>query len=183
MELIIMSGKPGSGKSTRALKVAAERGGIKETWSPWCGKKHLTLKGKNVVIASADSYWMNLMGKYVFDKSDIAQAHQFCQDQVFDAMELGAQTIIVDNTNTRCWEARPYLVMMNDFNEPGFHSDKGSGYKVSFMESDCPWKDDPVECHRRCTKDCPLEVIQRMHDQREELTVEAIMMSRAPWER
>lgn len=55
-------------------------------------------------------------GTYTFDGSKLKEAHQWCQDQVDNAMLLNHtsglnETIVVSNTFTQEWEMKPYLDM------------------------------------------------------------------------
>jgi len=84
-ELIIMRGLPGSGKSTYAKN----------------------LKG---LILSADDYLMK-NGIYVYDKSLIPLAHEWNKLKAADAMLSGIQKIIIDNTNIKAWEFKPYVIL------------------------------------------------------------------------
>src|SRR5574337_1008108 len=85
-KIIIMRGVPGSGKSTKAKRLAGETG----------------------VIFSTDDFFMR-EGQYVFDGKQIAKAHGWNQARAAVAMQQGISPIVVDNTNTVAWEAAPYV--------------------------------------------------------------------------
>jgi predicted kinase len=81
--LFLVRGLPGSGKSTLAKKLS---------------DNHL----------EADMFFLNDQGKYVFDSSKLAQAHEWCQKGTEIAMLREASTIAVSNTFTQEWEMEPY---------------------------------------------------------------------------
>ena len=80
-----MRGLPGSGKSTLAKKLT-----------------------KNVY--SADDYFIK-DGKYLYDYSKIAIAHEWNKDRIRASLEKGVSSLAVDNTNTSAWEMRDYVKM------------------------------------------------------------------------
>jgi predicted kinase len=85
-KLIILRGLPGAGKSTLAKELA---------------------QLYNAVHIEADMYFMQ-NGKYVFDLSRIFDAHQWCQQAVWDHMR-SKHSIILSNTSTTEKELKPYL--------------------------------------------------------------------------
>lgn len=89
MIVYINRGLPGSGKSTRALRIAGEHD---------C----------DVLIVSADDYFV-VNGVYRFDMSNIGAAHMECQQKFREGVREKAPVIIVDNTNTTIREMRPYV--------------------------------------------------------------------------
>jgi NEDD4-binding protein 2 len=96
MFVILMQGLPGSGKSTtvEGLRQALEQSDYK------------------VVVVSADDYFVDASGVYNFDPSKIVDAHAQCQLKFQVALDSDeVECIIVDNTNTQCWEAKPYVEM------------------------------------------------------------------------
>ncbi len=84
MELVLVRGLPGSGKSTFAGKL---------------GMKHL----------EADQYFIK-GGVYIYDRSKQAAAHGWCQQQARLALEAD-QSVVVSNTFTTVSELRPYIDM------------------------------------------------------------------------
>lgn len=103
--VIIMRGVPGSGKSTKAKKLAGETG----------------------VICSADDFFINEEGKYVFDYTKISNAHEECRNKCKNAMEQGADRIVIDNTNIRKIDYYAYIQLALN-----------SGYSYKFEYSDMP---------------------------------------------
>ncbi len=95
LEVILMRGLPGSGKST------------------WIQ----SLRGKTSLhVVSADLFFMNAQGNYEFKQEKIAEAHNQCLCEFVDVcQEQRAETIIVDNTNIATWEISPYYRLAEIF--------------------------------------------------------------------
>lgn len=89
--LFLVRGLPGSGKTTLSI--------------------HL-----NGVAFSADDYFINDIGKYVFDPRFLADAHAFCQKNVEQAIADGIEKVIVNNTMSARWEMEPYLRLAEKWN-------------------------------------------------------------------
>jgi len=87
--LFLVRGLPGSGKTTRALALAAEI---------------------DAGHASADDYFVDEDGVYRFDPRDLPDAHAECQDKARKFLIHGLP-VIVHNTFTQGWEATPYVEM------------------------------------------------------------------------
>lgn len=83
MELFLIRGLPGSGKSTFAEKVAYN-------------------------VYDADTF-LYRDGKYQFDKTKLTDAHSLCQSNVEHSMKCKTPAIAVANTFTRRWEMEPYI--------------------------------------------------------------------------
>ena len=160
-EMIIMRGVPGSGKSTLAQQLGA--GGV---------------------VYSTDDFFME-DGVYKFDPSKIVANHAANQQRTREACEQGISPVVVDNTNTQRWEARPYVQIAQEH-----------GYSVRFVEANTPWSKNAEECARRNTHGVPLEVfndqgklvggIRAMlarYEPNNLFTVEGVLSSKAPWEK
>ena len=81
--LILLRGLPGSGKSTFAKSL-----GVSEHYE-------------------ADMFFER-NGKYEFEPSRLKDAHQWCRDLVWMAMEREVTKIVVSNTFTQEWEMKAY---------------------------------------------------------------------------
>lgn len=86
--LLIIRGLPGSGKSSFA-KIACDE------------------------FFEADMYFLNENGDYIFDKSKLKLAHEWCYNKVSDAMIRGVRLIGVSNTFTMLWEFENYIKLSN----------------------------------------------------------------------
>jgi predicted kinase len=66
------------------------------------------------VACSADDYFMDEAGHYVFDPKLLGEAHKACQAKAAVAVNLG-RSVVVHNTFTERWEMEPYLQMAGEF--------------------------------------------------------------------
>lgn len=92
-KLIILRGLPGSGKTTVAEEIRYGE----------------DLPYAFVTIRSTDSKFLDADGNYKFDPKKLGEYHLLNQREVQEDMISGAEVIIVDNTNTRRWEMKPYI--------------------------------------------------------------------------
>lgn len=152
--LIILRGISGSGKSTLAKYLVETAGG--------------SMQG---AVYSTDDYFVNAStGMYTFDPSLLGQAHRWNQERSEQSMKAGLSPIVIDNTHTQKWEAKPYVSAARRY-----------GYGVEIMEPETWWRRNPQELARRNTHGVSLEVIQRMLDRWEhDYTVENILVSEKP---
>ena len=93
--LILLRGLPGSGKSTLAKQLVGSH-------------------------FESDKYFIDEHGNYNFDTSKLKIAHEWCQNQVNNAMILNYtadlhETIVVSNTFTQEWELKPYFDMAENW--------------------------------------------------------------------
>jgi hypothetical protein len=93
--LTIVRGLPGSGKTTKALRIWEET--INNAVCP----KHF----------EADMYFSDKNGVYVFDPKKLPEAHKWCQDMFFAFVQLDQTpwNVIISNTFTETWELLPYV--------------------------------------------------------------------------
>lgn len=85
VELLLIRGLPGSGKTTMAKEYAKT----------------------GYVHCEADQYF-EVDGTYRFDGSKLRAAHDDCLRRAIAAMDAG-RSVVVANTFTRRWEMEPYL--------------------------------------------------------------------------
>lgn len=85
MELVLIRGLPGSGKTTMARVLAM------------VGYEH----------HEADHYFER-DGGYAFDAADLPKAHAWCLDRTQDSLRRGVRCVVA-NTFTRRWEMQPYM--------------------------------------------------------------------------
>lgn len=126
--LIIMRGVPGSGKSYLAHQ----------------------LKGNGVAL-SADDYFINYQGQYVFDRNLLGVAHEWNQKRANEELQKGTNPVIIDNTNLEAWEIQPYVMMALRHN-----------YSVELIEPDTPWREDVRVLSQKNIHRVPREKIREM---------------------
>ncbi|KXS17999.1 hypothetical protein M427DRAFT_236953 [Gonapodya prolifera JEL478] len=154
--LVILRGAPGSGKSSLARSIPHPHGIVLSTDDfflvPRSAAVHLALAHPptpaNANASDSDPV-------YAFDPSLLQAAHAWNQERCRIAIQRGLSPIIVDNTNTQRWEARPYVEAAIAASPP---------YAVEFREPDTPWwiARDVEEMARRNTHGVPLEAVRGM---------------------
>lgn len=92
-DLILLRGVPGSGKSTLGNVIL---------YSPSNNESH---------VLSADSYFLNENGDYIFDPTKLREAHNDCQEKCAERMRLEFSKIVIANTFTQEWEMEKYYEM------------------------------------------------------------------------
>ena len=103
-ELVIISGLPGSGKSTLAKAMT--------------GHTHY----------EADMWFVDEQtGEYVFDRTQVGHAHNWCKSSVRCALEEG-KDVVVSNTFTQQWEVNPYLAMATELGATVRHIEATGSY-------------------------------------------------------
>ena len=131
-KLIVLRGIAGSGKSTKAKQLMAECSGIS-------------------VCCSADNYFINAAGQYVFDAKRLPAAHTYCKGKCEGAMEAQADLVIIDNTNTRRFEFEAYVKMAKKY---GYETEELIVGGLSEEELDL--------CIKRNIHNVPKETIRKM---------------------
>lgn len=86
MQVIILRGIPGCGKSTYAKNMFPE-----------------------AVVVSADNFFLK-EGVYHFNGSDLPKAHQACWLAFYEAVQRKEPLIVVDNTNTAVADIASYVL-------------------------------------------------------------------------
>ena len=104
-------------------------------------------------VFSTDDFFI-VDGKYVFNPAKLGTYHAMNQIAVERAVDRG-ENVIVDNTNIRKWEAAPYVKKGVD-----------AGYTIKFVRATGNYQN---------THGVPDEVIQRMKDNMEDLSVEGCL--------
>lgn len=147
--LILMRGVTGCGKSTKARALVEE---------------YKTLYGADAVIFSTDDFYVR-DGEYKWNPAAIGHAHCWNQLRAIQAMIDNWEVVIIDNTNTQAWEARPYVQAAVKL-----------GYDVEIVEPSTPWAFDADELAKKTTHGVPLETVRAMIARYErDLTVEKIL--------
>lgn len=132
--MFVLRGLPGSGKTTlaKALKNVYAYHALGD-----------------FIFCSADTYFM-CEGSYKFDASKLKFAHEECQNQMREAAICRLQTIVVDNTNIRHFEMKPYFQIANS-----------EGYIVLIVEPKTPWRYNPEILSKRNNHAVSLELLQK----------------------
>jgi predicted kinase len=136
--LIIMQGASGSGKSTRAKELAQQY---------------------NAVVFGSDEFFI-VDGVYKFNPKMLGLYHKKNQERTKLALQEG-KSVIVDNTNTQKWEAKPYVQAAVEL-----------GVKVMFVRCDGQYKN---------IHGVPDEKVLQMRNRLEELTVEECLNAKSPF--
>jgi predicted kinase len=97
-DLILLRGVPGSGKSTLANIILQ------------------TPSNDKADVLSADDFFLNEDGEYIFDAANLKEAHNDCQVKCSDRMRSGVARIVVANTFTQKWEMEKYFEMAERYN-------------------------------------------------------------------
>lgn len=140
---VVLQGPPGGGKSWVAHNLIAPS------------------LGRRVAVFSTDDYYTDACGRYNFVVADIQKAHAWNQERARRALADG-YSVVIDNTNTRAWEARPYV-----------EAAVARKARVVFL---------------RCTgrfanvHGVPHVRVAEMRSQMEDLTVEACLAAVPPWQ-
>lgn len=144
--LYIMRGLSGSGKSTLA--------------------KELGVEGQ--IFSTDDLFIEN--GEYKFNPGKLGINHKANQQRAIQAMIEGKTPIVIDNTHTQSWEAKPYV-------EAGICH----GYEIRFAQPETDWAFDPEQLASKNTHGVPKVAIERMLARWEEnMTVESCLNAKAP---
>ena len=123
-KLVILRGLSGSGKST-----------------------HATKHYQNAVLCSADHFFQQKDGSYNFNPRQLGIAHNTCKDKARKAMAHGEEIVVIDNTNSKIKEMKPYLKMAEEF-----------GYETEVIRLICSKN----VAHDRNKHNVPKETIERM---------------------
>jgi predicted kinase len=107
-QLFVCRGISGAGKSTLIAKLSIAFLEKKITFT----------------VCSADFFFLRKNGDYDFDVSKLGAAHKHSQSEAKNAMKEGIVSIvIVDNTNLKYWEMKPYV-----------DAAKKYGYEVNILQ-------------------------------------------------
>ena len=99
---------------------------------------------------SADDYFINHNGNYIFEAGLLPNAHANCQQRTRSDLELGFKTIGIHNTFSCRWEMEPYILLAKEFN--------AEFQVIDLFDGGCTDK----ELFERNVHDVPLETIVAM---------------------
>lgn len=104
----------------------------------------------NALVCSADHFFYNKDGVYNFNPTLLGVAHGDCASKFNAAMDNDEITeVVVDNTNTRLKEIRPYAMLAKQY-----------GVNVVFVRFTVP----PHICAERNSHGVPLEAVHAMYE-------------------
>lgn len=96
--LVLLRGLPGSGKSTFGKVIL-----------PWPESDEFR-------VISADDYFINENGEYIFDPTKLSEAHNSALKRCEVKMQLKISTVVVANTFVTEDELIPYFDLANQYN-------------------------------------------------------------------
>jgi tRNA uridine 5-carbamoylmethylation protein Kti12 len=129
--LYLITGHSGAGKTTRAKELMKQKG-IRHHYE-------------------ADMLMIDRNGDYAFNPRKLKECHNWCQKATERAMLLG-EAVIVSNTMTMKWEAKPYIDMAR------YHN-----YHVIIEHLNGEYKN---------IHDVPQEIVEKMKNRRDFFQIE-----------
>jgi len=127
--MFLMRGPPGSGKSTIVQRL-----------------RHCY---PDIVVCSADHYFITDDGQYRWDRSKLSEAHHVCLQKAEEAAVRG-KNLVIDNTNIQRWEMLRYYKIADH-----------SGYIVIVVVPRTPWVADHGQLALKNRHDLSLTVCQQ----------------------
>jgi predicted kinase len=92
--LYLLRGLPGSGKSTLAKLLVGDK--------DYCHKE-------------ADMYFVDSVGDYKFNPSQLKDAHEWCRSEIEFVMKYEHSPVVVSNTFTQEWEMESYYKLAEQY--------------------------------------------------------------------
>lgn len=145
------------GSSLLALETASQGvpGSGKSTRAQQLASQH------KAVVCSTDTFFMR-QGTYVFEKERLSEYHKRNLQRASALLDEG-RNVVVDNTNVQRWEAREYVRKARQLH-----------INIVFERANGRWPN---------AHSVPAERIEVMRASLEDLDVESVLASLAPWER
>ncbi|XP_063699744.1 uncharacterized protein LOC134830254 [Culicoides brevitarsis] len=145
--MILMRGLPGSGKSFLAKQIV----------------QNFNFDPRNHIF-SADDYFINVNGEYVYDQTKLTEAHEFTQNNAIRKLRESWSPVIIDNTNIKLWNMFPYIRLGVQYR-----------YKIIIMEPATPWATTPKTLTSKNQHNVPKERIRQMMDNYEKTNVTKLL--------
>ena len=98
--MMVMSGISGAGKTTYANRLM---------------ERLNRMFGWRVAKCSADDYFINDGGDYIFDRTKLGSAHGYCKYEAAKLCRAGNDLVIIDNTNLTNKEISPYRQIAKEY--------------------------------------------------------------------
>jgi len=117
------------------------------------GKSFLVNKKyPDAVILSTDDIFMSRGSnpEYLWSIEGLGIAHTLNKIKCEEACARSIPVIVIDNTNLKWWEIKPYVEIAKEF-----------GYTIEVIEPNNDWSKDSIKCYKRNQHGVPLEVIER----------------------
>jgi predicted kinase len=134
-KIIFMRGVPGAGKTPWAMEHFGE--------------------DPSAAILSAADYFLDETGKFKWVAHLTPQSHQWNIQRFRNALNDGMETIVVDNTNIKAWDMKPYLKILKEYKD----------YQVFQKVMDC----DLFDAAENSFHEVPIFSIMRMDENFEEI--------------
>lgn len=151
--MILLRGLPGSGKSTLASAI-----------------QHSSFNPGTVAVVSADAFFVDERGDYIYIPSLIEKAHQWTQNKANTAMKKPeTRTVVVDNTNLQAWEMQPYCKLA-----------AVQGFSVLLLEPETHWKLKPAILANKTRHGVPIEKIKQMKQRMEAVSLRQVCCNLPP---
>ena len=122
---------------------------------------HETVHVIDAEIFSTDDFHVELDGIYRFKAEKLGLFHKMNLDRTVAAMKEG-KNVIVDNTNLCRWECRGYV-----------QAALSLGFLVKFVRATGNFQN---------THGVSADKVEMMKSRMEDLTIETVLASKAPWE-
>jgi predicted kinase len=108
MQVIIMRGLPGSGKSTYAERHYPDAWVVSSDDYFHGVRELLTPENRRLALAQP----------YTHDPKELTYSHPQCMRLFIQALQSGDRDVVVDNTNTTVMEVSPYVLVAQAFGAP-----------------------------------------------------------------
>ena len=138
-------------------------GGGKSTWSRERAVCHLEEGGRSVAICATDDYHM-VAGQYVFQPELLGQYHGMNHAEAEAFMKRGIELVIIDNTNVRRRDMKPYIDSAKVLGYTVKEVIIGRDQLLPSLDKACPHKfADYIDmCFARNTHSVPRDAIEKM---------------------